>query len=159
MRLSESVALAKSTVRRHLDQRFEAFRGAAPERPAKGWVRAIRDALEMTTRQMARRLGISQPQITALEQDELSGRITLSRLQAAAEALGCRFVYAFVPNEPLEEMIKRRAREIAEKQVRRTQHTMRLEDQAIGEKQLKAEILRATEDILADAHRRLWDDP
>ena len=38
---------------RHLDQRFRTLRPlAATQRPPKGWVRAIRDALGMTTAQL-----------------------------------------------------------------------------------------------------------
>ena len=37
------------------------------QHPAKGWLRAIREALGMSGRQFARRLGVSAPWITALE--------------------------------------------------------------------------------------------
>ena len=45
---------------RHLDQRFAALRPLAKtQRPPKGWLRAVRNALGMTTAQLARRLGVS----------------------------------------------------------------------------------------------------
>ena len=78
---------------RHLDKRFASLRPLAKNaRPPKGWLRAIRDALGMTTAQLARRLGVSQPRIIELEQSEISGGVTLNTLQRAAEALGCRLV-------------------------------------------------------------------
>jgi predicted DNA-binding mobile mystery protein A len=148
-----------STARRHLDRRFEEFQSTGiPERPAKGWVRAIRDALGMTTRQLAQRIGISQPQVTSLEQDEVSGRITLARLRNAAEALDCRLVHTFIPNRPLEDTVKARAVELADRQLARTQNTMRLEDQAIDKKSLDSQRSRLIEKLLAGNPRRLWDD-
>ena len=87
---------------RHLDKRFVALRPLArAQRPPKGWLRAVRDALGMTTAQLGKRLGVSQPRIVELEQSEVSGRVTLNTLQRAAEALGCRLVYALVPDRPL----------------------------------------------------------
>jgi hypothetical protein len=42
---------------RHLDKRFSALRPLVQSpRPPKGWLRAIRDALGMTTAQFGRRL-------------------------------------------------------------------------------------------------------
>src|SRR6202162_2401094 len=95
---------------RHLDRRFATLRPLAKsQRPPKGWLRAIRDALGMTTAQLGRRLGVSQPRIVELEQSEVSGKVTLNSLQRAAEALGCRFVYALVPDKRLAEIVRERA--------------------------------------------------
>ena len=86
---------------RHLDKRFSSLRSLAKsQRPPKGWLRAIRDALGMTTSQFAKRLGVSQPRIIELEKSEVDGSVTLQTLQRAAEALGCRLVYALVPKNP-----------------------------------------------------------
>src|SRR5271165_5064646 len=115
---------------RHLDKRFTAFRPLARNpRPPKGWLRAVRDALGMTTAQLARRLGVSQPRIVELEQSEVSGSVTLRTLQRAAEALGCRLVYALVPDRPLAEIVRERAEEVAQGHSSAVEHTMRLEHQ------------------------------
>lgn len=53
--------------------------------PECGWIRAIRDALGMTSQQLATRMGVTQPRITELEQAEAAGRVTLSSLQRAAD--------------------------------------------------------------------------
>lgn len=74
------------------------------QRPAKGWLRAVREALGMSGRQFARRLGVSAPCITALEKKELSGSVTIKTMRRAAEALDCVFVYALVPRESLSEL-------------------------------------------------------
>src|ERR1700722_10624100 len=101
---------------RHLDKRFTALRPLTKSaRPPKGWLRAIRDALGMTTAQFGRRLGVSQPRIVELEQSEVTGGVTLHTLQRAAEALGCRLVYALVPDRPLAETVRDPANLVAER--------------------------------------------
>ncbi|MDA9430227.1 hypothetical protein XH88_00170 [Bradyrhizobium sp. CCBAU 51627] len=144
---------------RHLDSRFATLRALShAQRPPKGWIRAIRDALGMTTAQYAKRLGVSQPRIVELEKSEQGGSVTLNTLQRAAEALGCRLVYVLVPERPLAEVVTKRAAEIAERQSRAIEQTMRLEDQAVDDNQA-ARALReqAIEDLLKRP-ARLWDD-
>src|SRR5215467_14205991 len=115
---------------RHLDKRFVVLRPLANiQRPPKGWLRAIRDALGMTTAQLGKRLDVSQPRIVELEQSEVSGSVTLNTLQRAAEALGCRFVYAIIPERPLAETVQERAELIASRLTGAVAQTMRLEDQ------------------------------
>lgn len=144
---------------RHLDSRFATLQALShAQRPPKGWLRAIRDALGMTTSQYAKRLGVSQPRIVELEKSEQGGSVTLNTLQRAAEALGCRLVYVLVPERPLAEVVTKRAAEVAERQSRAIEQTMRLEDQAVEDNQA-ARALReqAIEDLLKRP-ARLWDD-
>jgi len=144
---------------RHLDKRFLALRPlAASPNPPKGWLRAIREALGMTTAQFARRLGVSQPRISELEQSEAGGHVTLHTLQRAAEALGCRLVYALVPERPLAEIVSRRAKLVAERQSEAVEHSMRLEDQAVQDKRARAELRRHLIDELLRRPARLWDE-
>jgi predicted DNA-binding mobile mystery protein A len=144
---------------RHLDKRFAALRPLAKsQRPPKGWLRAIRNALGMTTAQFGRRLGVSQPRIVELEQSEVSGSVTLHTLQRAAEALGCRLVYAFVPEKPLTETLRERAELIAERQSAAVEHTMRLEDQAVHDKKAARELREQLIEELLRRPARLWDE-
>lgn len=150
----------KALARSSLDRRLAALRASeALARPPRGWVRAIRDALGMTTRQMAERLGVSQPRIVALEKDELQDSITLGRLRKAAEALDCTLAYVLVPNRPLEEMLRIKAGQVADRQVARTHHTMALEDQALSKEALAAERERLIDELLRSDPKRLWDTP
>jgi predicted DNA-binding mobile mystery protein A len=144
---------------RHLDKRFIALRPLAESpRPPKGWLRAVRDALGMTAAQMGRRLGISQPSIVGLEQSEANGSITLRTLQRTAEALGCRLVYALVPEKPLADTVRERAELVAGRRSGAVEHTMRLEDQAVDDKRVSKELHRqAVEDLLRHP-ARLWDE-
>jgi DNA-binding XRE family transcriptional regulator len=66
------------TARRQLDKRLSTLQGAGNlARPPRGWIRAIREALGMTTAQLAKRLGVSQPRAIAIQKAEISGSITL----------------------------------------------------------------------------------
>jgi predicted DNA-binding mobile mystery protein A len=144
---------------RHLDKRFTALRRLAQSpRPPKGWLRAIRDALGMTTAQFARRLSVSQPRIIELEQSEVSGGVTLHTLQRAAEALGCRLVYALVPEKPLAETVRERAELVAQRQLTAVEHTMRLEDQSVKGKTAAKDLRRQFIEELFRRPARLWDE-
>jgi predicted DNA-binding mobile mystery protein A len=144
---------------RHLDKRFAALRALAKTpRPPKGWLRAVRDALGMTTAQFARRLGVSQPRVIELEQSEVGGGVTLHTLQRAAEALGCRLVYVLVPERPLAETVRERAELVAERQLASVEHTMRLEDQAVQGKKAGKELRRRLIEDLLHRPARLWDE-
>lgn len=144
---------------RHLDQRFAALGPLAEtQRPPKGWLRAIRDALGMTTTQLARRLGVSQPRIVELEKAEVAATVTVQSLQRAAEALGCRFVYALIPEKPLAETIRKRAEEVADRRSSAVEHTMRLEDQEVRDKKVARELRERVIEELLRRRARLWDE-
>lgn len=144
---------------RHLDKRFATLRPLAKtHRPPKGWLRAIRDALGMTTAQFGRRLNVSQPRIIELERSEVSGSVTLNTLQRAAEALGCRLVYALVPERPLAETIDERANLVASRTTNAVAQTMRLEDQEVTDKEAMKDVHRRQVERLLNRPARLWDE-
>lgn len=144
---------------RHLDKRFAALRPLAKsQRPPKGWLRAVRDALGMTSVQLARRLKVSQPWISELEQSEVNGTVTLQTLQRAAEALGCRLVYALVPDRPLAEVVHERAVLVADRQSSAVEQSMRLEDQGVSDKRAARELREQTMQELLRRPARLWDE-
>ena len=72
---------------RQVDEKLKPWRDMLPGEPKTGWIRAIRDALGMSSSQLAKRMGISQQAVTNLEQREAQGSATLSALRAAAAAL------------------------------------------------------------------------
>jgi predicted DNA-binding mobile mystery protein A len=141
-----------------LDTQLKPLRDMEPLiRPGRGWIKAIREAIGMTTGQYAKRLGVSQPRVAALEKAEADGVVTLKTLRQAAEALDCDFVYALVPRKPLEQVVKDRARDVAGRQLARTDQTMRLENQAVS----KSRMVRARDELAAEllrGDRRLWAD-
>jgi predicted DNA-binding mobile mystery protein A len=144
---------------RHLDQRFKALRPLARSpRPPKGWLRAIRNALGMTSAQLAERVGVSQPRIIELEKSEAGGTVTLNTLQRAAEALNCRLVYALIPEKSLEETVLERADQLAQRQLTAVQQTMRLEDQSVRSKKANDDVRRQFVEVLLKHRARLWDE-
>jgi predicted DNA-binding mobile mystery protein A len=143
-----------------LDKKLKTLRPLADTtRPAKGWVRAIRDTLGMTTKQLGQRMGVSQPRIIKLEKAEANGTITLDSLERAAAALGCRVVYALVPEKPLAEMLDERALKIAGQHLASVDQTMRLEAQGVSDPKVRDDIVKKFVAELMRKPARLWDDP
>lgn len=122
----------KQKARALLDSRLEQLKPISQyERPASGWVKAIREALGMSAAQLAGRLGVSRQRIHDLEKAELHGGITLTSLRAAAEALDCTLVYALVPTSSLTSMVEQKARQVAQRDLAFIDQTMALEGQAL----------------------------
>lgn len=144
-----------------LDRRFAELLPFADRavRPSRGWIRAVREALGMTTAQLAQRIGVKQPRVIELEKGEAHGAITLQSLERAAEALGCRVVYAFVPTQPLTETVRARATLLAEQQLAAVEQTMRLEDQGVTGKARREEARAQLVTELLRRPARLWDAP
>ena len=102
-------------------------------RPQRGWLRAIREVTGITLREVGERLGGTPASVAFLEKSEADYRITLGKLREAADALGCQLVYALVPkNGSLQELVEQRVRNKAAEDVHAVEHTMALEDQAVG---------------------------
>lgn len=142
--------------REALERDLHRHRNHPTPAPPKGWIRAIRDALGMTTRELAARAGLSHPRVTQIEQAEASGSVTLATLERVAEALGCRLEYVLVPERPLEEMVRDQARRKAAATLEDVDHTMALEQQRTGEQDRRRQL-----DKLADGlvdRRGLWSD-
>ncbi|HXA53025.1 MAG TPA: mobile mystery protein A [Candidatus Acidoferrum sp.] len=152
MGTSRSAAQARA----RLDERFKTIGSPTSyAQPVRGWVKAIREALGMSTAQLAKRAGVRQPSIVALEQSEAKGSIELGTLRRIAEALDCKLVYALVPNQPLEQTVRERARLFARRRLDPIEHSMALEDQQAPRRETEAlidEVLRETNP------RRLWDE-
>jgi predicted DNA-binding mobile mystery protein A len=131
---------------RQLDRTLEPFQAARKvSRPSKGWIRAIRQALGISSGELARRLGTSRQLPLQLEKGEAEDRITLKSLRAIANALDCDLVYALVPRAAsLGELIENRARAEAKQRVLGVEHSMALENQAVGnlDEAIEAEAIR-----------------
>ena len=119
---------------KQLDRALEPFRAARQvSRPSKGWIRSIREALGVSSGELARRLGTSRQLPLQLEKGEAEDRITLKSLRAVANALDCELIYALVPRAgSMQELLESRARAEAKDRVLGVEHSMALEDQAVG---------------------------
>lgn len=126
--------------------------------PAKGWIRAVQDALGMTGRQLAKRLKVKPPRITTLEQDETEGRVTLDTLRRTAEAMDCVVVYAIVPRSSLEETVKRRVEKVVQDRMLKVSHSMALEGQRLEVREQSLSYDAAVEEMMRKMPRSLWSD-
>ncbi|MGV8948292.1 MAG: mobile mystery protein A [Candidatus Paracaedibacter sp.] len=123
--------------------------------PRKGWIQAVRKVLGLTTTQLARKLGLSQPRITVLENAERDGTTTLKSLREVAEAMNCRFEYSFIPQKPIDQFLKERAYEVARSRIEYVSHHMELEKQGLSKKEKQAQIEQLVEELLKNP-KKLW---
>ena len=130
-----------------------------PPRPPAGWLRAIREALGMTSGVLAERLGVTASGARKLEQAEAVDAITLGTLRRVAQALDCDLQYALVPRRPLREMRWQQALHLAQQWQQRAGRTMALEAQPVASPSAAAnERLEAMAiEILHTSGTRLWD--
>ena len=139
-----------------LDRSLSPWRSLPRARPSGGWLRAIRQALGITTRQLANSVGVTQAAIVDTERTEARGDITLATLQRYAAALDCDVSYALVPRRPLQEMVEERADRIARDQVSRVRHSMALENQQTSKEHLERDVAELKRRLLEGKRSRLW---
>lgn len=85
------------------------------EMPEKGWVATMRLALGMSAEQVALRKGVSRNAVYQAERSEKDGAVSLKQMENLAKAMGGRFVYAIVPDEPVEQLKYKQARRNAKR--------------------------------------------
>ncbi len=116
--------------RRTLDNRLNKF----PQKdeftvPKRGWIKSIREALGMSAADLGQRMGISRQSVLTLEESESNGRAGMDSLKRAAEAMDCSFVYAFLPNSTLENILRQQIERVITQRLGDVSHSMGLEDQ------------------------------
>lgn len=149
----------KNTARKALDNKIAFLPSLEKmQRPHKGWIKAVREALGMSSKQLAARLKVSPPRITVLEKSEVDETVTLASLRRAAEALDCAFVYSFVPKGSFDEVVRARARRVAAIIIRKVDHSMRLEAQNLDKETLSEEIENLAAQILREQQKIIWDN-
>ena len=142
-----------------LDRKLKSFSSAAlVTLPPTGWIKGVRVSFGMTLQQLANKLSITKQSVQELEKREKEGAITLKTLKDVANALDMRLVYGFVPKDgTLEDLIERKARELAVNIVSKTSNTMKLEDQGNSQKRLKKAFEDRTTIIKNEMPKMLWD--
>ena len=149
----------KALARKHLERRLAPLRDQQNlTRPPRGWIRAVREAFGMTTRQLAQRIGKVQSAVVEMEKSEARESMSLATLRQAAEALDCTLVYALVPNRPIDDIRRARAADVASQQLARASHTMALENQSLDRAAQDAERERLIDALLRGSPARLWDE-
>lgn len=149
----------KKLVREQLEETLRGFRPLLDiASPPKGWIRAIRNALGMSGRQLAERLNVSRQRVVQIEKDELTGSVTFNTMRRVAESLECVFVYGFVPRTSLEQTVSDRAMQVAEQRLARVSQTMLLENQALSAKENEKALSGMIEELLDTLPSTLWDE-
>jgi len=154
------MSIDKIVAKQYRDKVNQAVRqfGGISMLPPEGWLRTIRTALRMSGPQLASRLGVTKARISKAEKDEITGSLTIKTMQNMAEAMGCRFVYAVIPEAEVEEVIKRRAIQKAREKVKSASTHMALEAQTLSKDQLEFEIERIAAEIVEKMPSDLWSD-
>jgi predicted DNA-binding mobile mystery protein A len=126
--------------------------------PPTGWVKALRFALGMSAEQLGRKLGVTRQAVMDIEKREREGAVTVKALKEVAKALDMQFVYGFVPLDgSLENLIDRKAREMATEIVMRTSVSMQLEGQENSKERIEKAIHERSSSIKNEMPKSLWD--
>ncbi|MCX6122586.1 MAG: mobile mystery protein A [Ignavibacteriales bacterium] len=153
------VDLNKKLLLEHLDKKLEKFSVLKEaDMPPRGWINAVRTAMNMSLVQLAKRLKKTSVSVKEIEEREQNKTITLNKLMEVAEKLDLQFVYALLPKESsVEKIIEKRALDVAHEIVMRTSHSMKLEEQGNREERLQKAIKDRAEQIKQEMPKYLWD--
>lgn len=114
-----------------LDSRAKLLKPKLATIPAFGWIRNVRQALGMSQKDLAKKLGVNPKTIHSLEVNEIKNKIQIESLKKLADALDCDFYYGFIPRKSLEATYELQARKNAEAHLERVMNTMALEKQSV----------------------------
>lgn len=149
----------KKVVREQLDKRLTFLRDFALYGiPQQGWIKTIREALGLSTKQLGKKTGLDQSRISRLENAEKDGNLKLSSLRKIAEGLNMKFIYGFVPEATLQQTVRVQAKKIALKRLAQLSDTMRLEKQGLSREEQEKALEDMIEKILIDQPKNFWDD-
>jgi predicted DNA-binding mobile mystery protein A len=124
--------------------------------PEDGWLRTIRQALGMSIRQLGKRAGLSTNAVVSIERNEAKGSVRLESLRRMAQAMDCDLVYAVVPRDSLEEILRRQALRAANEVVTRVAASMDLEDQGTTPEEKGRQVEELAERLRKN-RSRIWD--
>jgi predicted DNA-binding mobile mystery protein A len=126
-----------------LDKKLPVLNAAqkAAARPAGGWLRAVRQALDLSQASAAKKAGVTQQSFAQFERGENAGTLSVGNLHRAAEAMDCELVYFLVPRtgraKSFSDLATRLDPNFAHLQA--SEHSMVLEDQGLGDLPKKVE--------------------
>jgi predicted DNA-binding mobile mystery protein A len=126
--------------------------------PSSGWVYSIRQALGMSLRQLGNKMDITPQSVKEIEVREQHETISLKVLKQFGRSLNLKLIYGFIPQSGnLEDIIEKRAHELASEIVNRTSISMKLEDQENSPARIKKAIKEKTIEIKNEMPKHLWD--
>ena len=148
----------QALARKQLDKSLGRYRSLSLlAKPPKGLIRAIRDVMGMSARQLAERLGVRQQRVAMMEKEEMTGALTIKSLQRVAEALDCVLVWSFVPKTSLEQTVRKQAEKVARQRWMRAHQTMALENQSLGSRENREVLRELIDQLTEERSSRLWD--
>lgn len=145
-------------IREQLDDKLSLLQGlAASGMPKQGWIRTIREALGMSSTYLGKRAKLHQSRISRLENAEKQGNLKVSSLQKIGKALGMTFVYGFVPESTMEDVVRKQAEKVVSRRMARLDRTMRLEQQGLSDQEKKKAFQSMVDKLLAEHPKDLWN--
>jgi predicted DNA-binding mobile mystery protein A len=148
----------KKLIRKQLDKKLKKLKPLLKMAvPSSGWIKAIREGLGMTLEELGDRVGLDKARVYRIEQAEVNGDLKLSTLKKMADGLEVKFVYGFVPEQDLEEMVRDQAKKIAMNRLSRIDHSMKLELQGVTDEEQEEEINDLIDKILIEEPKIFWD--
>jgi len=146
--------------RQLLDAKLVPFMALREAMPKDGWLKVIRTALGLTAAQLAKRMGTLPSNVLHFERREALKAATLASLDRAAKAMGCRLVWAIVPEwgyGSLEEIVEKRAKKLAVKLVKAVDHSMKLEAQGISAEASRKQADELAMELIRNGDPRIWE--
>tara|TARA_R110000824_G_scaffold188979_1_gene370351 strand:- start:860 stop:1330 length:471 start_codon:yes stop_codon:yes gene_type:complete len=125
--------------------------------PPEGWIATVRKALGISGAQLGRMTGRTRATIAGAERSERDRAVTLQTMDVMAKAMGCRFVYAIIPETgSAGDVVEAQARKKARALVDEASRHMALEDQAIAPDRLEEEIEQIAGDLVREPPADFW---
>ncbi len=129
-------------------------------RPPSGWLKAVRGALGINARQLAKKCGVQHSSILRIEKSEAQDKISIESLKKIASAMHCQLVYAIVPKtgyNSFEKIIDHQAELLAHQLIKKADHTMQLEAQGVSSKEIKTQTRKLTNELKDKMDSRIWE--
>ena len=118
-----------------------------------GWIFHIRNALDMTLKDLAKRVGLAVSTVAQMEKREEVGRITINNLRKIGKAMECELIHALIPKGDTSTIIKTQATKKAKEIIERADTHMMLENQQVTTP-IEERIERLAERLIKE--KRVW---
>lgn len=148
----------KKLIRKQLDKKLKKLKPLMKMAvPSGGWINAIREGLDMTLEELGSRVDLDRSRVYRIEQAEVNGDLKLSTLKKMGNGLGMKFVYGFVPEQDLEDIVRQQAMKIAKKRLNRVDHSMKLELQGVSDEEQEEALNDLIDKIQVEKPKNFWD--
>ena len=133
-----------------IERRLEPLRQQVENtRLRTGWIHTIRTALGMSLKDLAARSKSTVSTVAQSEKREAQGKVTLETLRKMAAAMDCELMYAFVPKNEIQTILKEKARAKAQRILSKASTHMSLEDQEVRQ-DMKDRIERLADKLIEE---------